>query len=485
MLQRLPRSLFALLITTLYGAMLAVVMFHHELWRDEAQAWMITKASSTLSDLLYNMRYEGHPPLWNLIMWPFTAFDNPEWIKVPHFILAICTSFLVLRFAPFPRWLSVLLVFSYFFFFEYGVISRDYQLGLLGTIGFLSFLPRAPEKPWLSVFFLAVAITSNVFALILALPLSLLLLLRIGKHASLPTTNLKYKWQIAFAVVLMLALLASTAYSLKPPADEGFASTWYWTPDNHRMEVILRSFWEVFIPIPADTLAFWNHGILPLNIEPYAAAGLFLIVFVLLARKPKYLAWFLMSTLGLALFQHIKYVGYLRHSGHLFIGFVAVIWLLASDKGWQSMYKPTRWLFTIIVLAQLYATVVASVKELTYPFSGSKSTAHFVQQNGYSNYTIIGHPDFAVSAFTAYHAKAVYYPMIRDTGTFVIWSTIRAHGDLPAYLNEQETELRLNADHHLIVSNQELGQFAWLHLIYDSERSIVKDERLLVYKIMP
>ena len=33
------------------------------------------------------------------------------------------------RFAPFPRYLKVLLLFSYYFGYEYGVLSRSYTLG--------------------------------------------------------------------------------------------------------------------------------------------------------------------------------------------------------------------------------------------------------------------------------------------------------------------------------------------------------------------
>src|SRR6266498_233586 len=39
-------------------------MAHHELWFDEIHSWNIAKGSGSFVDLISNIRYEGHPPLW-------------------------------------------------------------------------------------------------------------------------------------------------------------------------------------------------------------------------------------------------------------------------------------------------------------------------------------------------------------------------------------------------------------------------------------
>jgi hypothetical protein len=258
----LPRTWFAILVTVLYGLLLAFVMKHHELWRDEAQAWMISAASDSLMDIFYNTRYEGHPPLWFIVIWPFTYFDNPHWIKVPHLLLSVAVCFLVVRYAPFPRWVTVLLVFSYFFFYEYGVISRNYQLGVLGMVGFLATLPKAKDNPWWAVLFLSIAATANVFSLIIGLLLGLYYLVQVfpklhtGPHAE------QFRLQLIMPVLVLLGIVIATGIKMNPPADQDFSPAWFWTYQHDRANAIWQMFGQVMVPIPKDIMQFWNHSIL-------------------------------------------------------------------------------------------------------------------------------------------------------------------------------------------------------------------------------
>ena len=460
-------------------------MYHHELWRDETQAWMLTKASNSLAQLMSHLQYEGHPAMWNFILWPFTYFDDPEWIKVPHYLLAISTCAIIMWAAPFPRWVNLLLVFGYFFFFEYGVISRDYQIGIIGIIGFLATLPRAPERPWASIFFIAIVMISNVFAMLVMLPLALHLLLVIKPYAFSNASSKLYKWLIATSIIAILLLIAATAYLMIPPEDSGFATGWYWHLEMDRLNYVARSFGHALIPIPSDRLSFWNYSFMDPDIASIVGLILFIVISLLLSRYPKYLVLFLLISIGIASFQHIKFIGSLRHGGHYWIGLVAVLWLLAQQRSWSRINKGLRYLFTAILLIHLYAMVVATVKDINYKFSGGKSTAAFVLDNGYYNYDIIGHNDFSTSTFAAYHGKPIYYPMIRDMGTFIVWSDKRVHWHISDLFDEQECEIRANADHTLIVSNEWLGQYNWLQLIYNSDRTIVADEQLFVYRILP
>lgn len=53
------------------------VSFFHEPWFDEAQAWAIAR-SGTIKEILFDIpHYEGHPPLWHLILVPFAKLGAP------------------------------------------------------------------------------------------------------------------------------------------------------------------------------------------------------------------------------------------------------------------------------------------------------------------------------------------------------------------------------------------------------------------------
>jgi hypothetical protein len=55
--------LFALLVTGAFAIVLLFGMAHHEMWRDELQAWMVAREAHSLGGLLNNMKYEGNPVL--------------------------------------------------------------------------------------------------------------------------------------------------------------------------------------------------------------------------------------------------------------------------------------------------------------------------------------------------------------------------------------------------------------------------------------
>ena len=48
-----------------------ILMLTHEAWRDEAQAWLISRDLSPL-EMIKQMSYEGHPILWYFILAPFS-----------------------------------------------------------------------------------------------------------------------------------------------------------------------------------------------------------------------------------------------------------------------------------------------------------------------------------------------------------------------------------------------------------------------------
>ena len=56
-------------IALLATALLIVNAAHREMWHDEINAFEIALHSPTLPALFHNLHYEGHPPLWYLLLW--------------------------------------------------------------------------------------------------------------------------------------------------------------------------------------------------------------------------------------------------------------------------------------------------------------------------------------------------------------------------------------------------------------------------------
>jgi hypothetical protein len=96
------------------------------------QSWAIARSSTSLTNLWHNRAYEGHPPLWHLILFGLTRFTTDvRAMQVITWAVAATTAALLLFRSPWHRVVRVALCFGYFIAFEYGVLSRSYSLTLL------------------------------------------------------------------------------------------------------------------------------------------------------------------------------------------------------------------------------------------------------------------------------------------------------------------------------------------------------------------
>jgi hypothetical protein len=123
------RAIFLLIL-----AFQAVLTLRHEPWLDEWQALMLAVQSPTLSDLLDNLRYEGHPPLWYLLLRWVSMLTGREYAsQALAMALAGFTQWLILCKSPFPRGIRIAMALSEIVLFEFNTISRGYTLGVALT----------------------------------------------------------------------------------------------------------------------------------------------------------------------------------------------------------------------------------------------------------------------------------------------------------------------------------------------------------------
>ena len=135
-----------------------VTIFFHEKWRDEAQAWLLARDLNPI-ELFKQMKYEGHPPLWHLILMPFAKLGFPYMtISIISWGIMCASSWILLRKSPFKQSTKILILCSISFIYLYPTISRNYCLIPLAIAIIASIYPNRNEKKIqyvLSVMFLA------------------------------------------------------------------------------------------------------------------------------------------------------------------------------------------------------------------------------------------------------------------------------------------------------------------------------------------
>jgi hypothetical protein len=134
MIDWLRRNRFALIVTGLYFLANLILVLNHEPWTDEVNPYLIAKHID-FSNFFEIIKGEPHPILWTLILAPFAKLGVP--LIASHFIsLVIMTIavWLLMKYAPFPKIVKVLVALSAAFFYFNPVISRDYCLIPLAAV---------------------------------------------------------------------------------------------------------------------------------------------------------------------------------------------------------------------------------------------------------------------------------------------------------------------------------------------------------------
>ena len=119
----------------LFLALNAYLVFIHEPWRDEIHAWLITREMS-IPEMITFSRYEAHPILWNLLLFPFAKLGvSPYSMYVISYLLVAVSAWLFLFKTEINKIAKVLILFSVPFVYIFSSIARDYCLILfLGMI---------------------------------------------------------------------------------------------------------------------------------------------------------------------------------------------------------------------------------------------------------------------------------------------------------------------------------------------------------------
>lgn len=145
-----PKNLLHLGVLVAYLAVVITVMCFHEPWFDEAQSWLIARDCSWHDLLFSRTHYEGHPPLW------WTLLAIPAKTGVPYEIglkgVQLLTATLMIWLLVFRTALSeilkVVLPFTYFLCYQYGVISRPYALIIAAMLLVGMTWEQRNKHPW-------------------------------------------------------------------------------------------------------------------------------------------------------------------------------------------------------------------------------------------------------------------------------------------------------------------------------------------------
>ncbi len=145
-----------------YIALLTLFLLNHQPWEDEADSWLVA-ADLPWEDFFTHTANVGMPGLWWLLLMPLAKTGMPYIsMHILHGLIATLNAFLILRYAPFPRLIRILLIFSAYFAYEYAVIARHYAFSFTIIILLMMLHHRRMQRPILYGFLLGMLFQTNV-----------------------------------------------------------------------------------------------------------------------------------------------------------------------------------------------------------------------------------------------------------------------------------------------------------------------------------
>lgn len=493
-------QLFAGLTTTVFVIVVVLVGAHHEMWRDESQAWLIARDSGTLGELAQNMRYEGHPGAWHLLLFGITRWTHdPRAMQVVTVLAAAVSCWIVSRYAPFSRLVRVLWIFGYFPLYEYGVIARSYTLSVLLSSAAVALMTRARPKWWLVAGLSVLLSHTCVHGVILSggLVAAAILLHAKSSEARVP------HWRFGLSVGVMVVGMLGAAYEMIPPADSGFQTEWYFAFDGQRVSSTLLSMTRACLPLPPSKVHFWEsclwQDIEIVNSWASWIGAMLLVGGLGLCRHSRpAMAMYLVVCAGLLAFFYIKFSAGMRHDGFLWLTAFLAVWIAWSDRASQdhetsaAITMPAWQAYGCIILLvlQCEAALVAVSMDWKSPFSGAQQAARYILQEGYVGHPVSAEPDFVAASVLAYTGISHCTQARADReGSFVIWDSRRVadvadHEILPTEEIIRRSRSQSSGD-FLLITNQSFqpanydSRFQFLAAFNDCT---VRDEAIVLYR---
>ena len=504
-------------------------ILNHEIWRDEAQAWLIARDSTSLIDLYANTRYEGHPILWHTCLFLIAKWThNPFAMQVFHLGIATGSAALIIKKSPFSLLQRGLLSFSYLLFYEYSIISRNYTIGVFLFLLFCVLYARRRPIYWLLSLVLVLAANANAFAFLISFSLASVMLLRLlSESKSSPVSAIWRRLTPSLAI-----LTAGWGFSLMQlvrsrelPDVEGGSGTGHGPASDlamtqldqaialfNRAAGLCDPFSRVYFPLMRTRLHFWTTHLLSdpkglgtvngLEIGALLAVILTIVIVVCvlkaLWKTPLYLWLYVSASVSLYSFFVLIYKGTTRHNGHLMIVLIVSLWLASWSQNRQEPRQNQRpralarvkrpvvggTLLTILLIFQCVSSVQAYAIDLVYPFSSSRAIAQYIRAHELEDLPIFAQNGRLMTGLISYLDTDAYYGQIGIYGSFAT----------KLYKKEKETDEIIIAEvkdfsrqqPEFLIASENPIDFSAIEsnvvLLTKLEETIVKSERLYLYK---
>ena len=395
----LKENIFNIILLLVYLIITLILMFNHELWRDETQVWCIVRDCNIL-DIINKARLEGHPLIWYFLLLPFAKLGCSVFsMQVISFILVFLSIVFLLFKSTFNKYIKTVVVFSSGMLYFLPIVARNYSLIPLFLFILADLYPKRKQRPYLYILTLILLSNTHLLMFGFCLALSLLFAFELFKDF-LINKNIK-KLIPVFILSLNFIFIFLMFYNMQH--------------QNHAVIFYAHQAKPFLIAVKNYALIYFQYSInIVQNFNAILFYLLFLILFIFLFLKSKKIFFILFSSFVYIfyIFYKVWFQGIVYQKAYLLILIVLFCYWIYEDKEKNK-------LFAYIVAILFFISSVFSVfnifMEINYNFSATKQVAEYIKNNlnNESKFYIVGYP-FAFTSISAYLPDKKFYSYINN-----------------------------------------------------------------------
>lgn len=354
---------FNISVLILYLLIASFALFHHELWRDEAQAWCLVR-DMDFSGMFYITRTEGHPLMWYLILFPFAKMGaSVISMQIISLVFVFLAVFFFLFKSPFNNWIKVLTIFSAGMLYYLPVVARNYCLIPIFLFLLAYTYKDRKEKPVLYTTLLILLSNTHSLMLGFCATLALFFCYEMIKSKINKTKLLSIVFLIINFVFLFLCFWGM---------NEVNHATMSYGVENKFFFIRAIHFLYTFFLYPFNKI-FWLFP---------ALFFLILIITCLISFFKQDKKIFTVFTASLIfqwyIYYNIWYMGVLYQKSFIFILImIFCYWIYSLDNKSKILTS----MISIFLLCSFISSGFVIKQEIQQQFSGSKQTAKYIRNN--------------------------------------------------------------------------------------------------------
>lgn len=392
----------------LYAIITLILVFNHEVWADEAQAWLVVRDLDILG-IIKHVRTEGHPLLWYVSLLPFAKFGCNVFAAqiLNWFFMLVATTIFLLK-SPFHKITNICIITSSAFLYWYPIVTRSYGLMFLLLVLVTVLYKQQKDRPYLYATSLALLAHTHVISFGLSIALACLFFYQ----NILKEKDNKIRKKYIFPFLIIICSMLFVILYLNGSQNENFIVKSYNIKNN--------AFWlkNLYFEVTKNIYGY-NNKFYSIILGSFIV---FNFIFLLIKDKKLFFVYTTNILYVIAVFIFIWGMIPQRTFLLLFVPLFCVFILYKNLNTKEKILINT--IFSLVFLLTWPNTLDVIKKDLKYPFSDSKNTAAYIKNNIPQNALLVTNSPISAASILAYLPKnnwKIFYVPYNNFFTYYDW----------------------------------------------------------------